>query len=286
MHSSPLVSVILSTYNWPSVLRYAIETILWQTFTDFELIIIGDGCTDDTQDVIAKFADERIIWLNLPKNYGNQAAPNNAGLTLARGKYIAYMHHDDLWLPNHLDILVKALETSKAKLAHTLCLQISLTSRNSPERIRIVMGLPNTGLIGPEKRAIYTAAIMHCKDKSISIGGWKNWKTLYKTTFVDFIERLMENEEPIESLHKVSVVKFNSAERHNSYIEKPSHEQACYFQRIQKEPNFLTNELISALERMMLGQQIIQVLPPRTGEEPPGWEIAQYRKIRGLEPLL
>ena len=46
---TPLVSIILATYNWPSVLDYAIRTVLWQTFTDFELLVIGDACTDNTE---------------------------------------------------------------------------------------------------------------------------------------------------------------------------------------------------------------------------------------------
>jgi glycosyltransferase involved in cell wall biosynthesis len=260
-----------------------IRTILWQSFADFELIVVGDGCTDDTEEVVAAFRDQRIRWCNLTTNCGNQAAPNNAGLDLARGKYIAYMHQDDLWLPNHLETLVNGMETSNVAMAHTLCLQMSLTAQDSPERIRIVMGLPNTGYIGGEKRAIYTTAIMHGREKAISINGWKDWRALHKATYVDFIERLIGEEQSMKSLSQVTVIKFNSAERHGSYIEKRCDEQAHYFRRIQEESDFLNQELILAIERML---QIIQVLPPRTGLEPSGWEIAKYRKIRGLDPML
>src|SRR5688572_1019424 len=107
--TSPVVSVILATYNWTSVLRYAIRTVLWQTFTDFELLVIGDGCTDDTAEVVASFRDPRIRWHNLPENTGNQAGPNNAGLAMARSEYVAYMHQDDLWLPDHLAVLVETM---------------------------------------------------------------------------------------------------------------------------------------------------------------------------------
>lgn len=282
---TPLVSVILPTYHWPSVLRYAIKTVLWQTFTDFELIIVGDGCEDSTEMEVKEFHDPRILWINLPEHSGNQAAPNNAGLALARGKYIAYMHHDDLWLPNHLMTLVGKF-SSVLSLAHTLCLQISLTSHHTAERIRLVMGLPNTGFCGPEKRAIYTVSIMHTIEKAKQIGGWRDWKTLHKTTFTDFIERLSETGEQIYSIPEITVLKFNSAERLYSYVEKPCHEQATYFERIQREPDFLYRELLLAIENMMLGKQVIQVLPTRQGDEPPGWEIAEYRHLRGLKKMI
>src|SRR6476619_7155830 len=95
----PVVSVIIATYNWSSVLRYAIQSVLWQTFQDFELLVIGDGCTDDSAEVVASFTDPRIHWHNLPQNSGNQALPNHTGIDMARGQYIAYLGHDDLWYP-------------------------------------------------------------------------------------------------------------------------------------------------------------------------------------------
>ena len=90
---APLVSVITATYNWSSVLRYAIQSVLRQTCQDFEMIVVGDGCTDDSAEVVASFDDPRLRWHNLPHNTGHQSAPNNAGLELARGRYVAYLGH-------------------------------------------------------------------------------------------------------------------------------------------------------------------------------------------------
>ena len=107
--SEPLVSVILSTYNWSSVLRLAIETVLWQTMRrDFELLVVGDGCTDDSAEVVQSFGDARIRWHNLASNSGSQSGPDNAGLAMARGRYVAYLGHDDVWYPTHLATLVES----------------------------------------------------------------------------------------------------------------------------------------------------------------------------------
>src|SRR3954451_24164454 len=116
----PLVTVVIATYNWSSVLRHAVHSVLWQTYENFELLVIGDGCTDDSREVVEAFGDPRLRWINLPENFGSQAGPNNRGLELARGEYVAYQGHDDLWLPDHLRFLVERLEATGADLAFSL----------------------------------------------------------------------------------------------------------------------------------------------------------------------
>ena len=93
---SPLVSVLIATYNKASTLRFAIESVLWQTQQDFEVWVIGDNCTDDSVQLVRSFNDSRFNWINLPENSGYQSVPHNEGLRRARGKYIAYLNHDDI----------------------------------------------------------------------------------------------------------------------------------------------------------------------------------------------
>src|SRR5205809_478790 len=107
---NPSVTVIIATYNWSSVLPYSIGSVLRQTFTDFELLVVGDGCTDDSEQVVASIDDARVRWINLPENTRHQSGPNNEGLRQARGELIAYLGHDDLWLPHHLKLAAQALD--------------------------------------------------------------------------------------------------------------------------------------------------------------------------------
>lgn len=79
MHS-PRVTVIIPTYNWSTVLPHAIGSALDQTLYDFELLVIGDGCTDDTEHVVTGIKDPRVRWINLPSNTGHQSGPNNRRL--------------------------------------------------------------------------------------------------------------------------------------------------------------------------------------------------------------
>jgi glycosyltransferase involved in cell wall biosynthesis len=100
-------------------LTYGLESVLTQTVTDWEMWI-GEACTDETESVVRGFADPRIHFLNLPRQTGDQAGPNNEGLRLFRGRYIAYLNHDDLWLPDHLAVGVDALQQTGADLVWPL----------------------------------------------------------------------------------------------------------------------------------------------------------------------
>jgi glycosyltransferase involved in cell wall biosynthesis len=100
--ASPLVSVILPTYNRADTLGRSVSSVLEQTFDDLELIIVDDGSTDSTAVVVKKFLDIRIRYLRLASNRGASAA-RNAGIQQARGYYVAFQDSDDRWLPEKLE---------------------------------------------------------------------------------------------------------------------------------------------------------------------------------------
>lgn len=100
----PAVSVIMPTYNRSSIILNAIDSVLKQTFTNFELIIVDDGSTDDTQEVIAQRSDSRLRIIK-QTNKG-AAAARNLGIKTAAGKYIAYLDTDNVWHKNFLEIMV------------------------------------------------------------------------------------------------------------------------------------------------------------------------------------
>lgn len=108
---APEVSVILSVYNGENYISESLESILNQTFRDFELIIINDGSTDGTSAIIKSYPDPRIINLENEKNIGI-ARSSNKGLRIARGKYIAIMDADDISLPERFQKQFKILENN------------------------------------------------------------------------------------------------------------------------------------------------------------------------------
>ncbi len=118
--ANPLVSVIVPTYNSSRTLRSAVASVLRQETGDLELLVVGDGCTDDSAEVVAAVADGRARWVDLPANSGGPSRPRNEGLRLARGRLIAYLGHDDLWFPWHLSVLVAAIAERGADLVSSL----------------------------------------------------------------------------------------------------------------------------------------------------------------------
>ena len=106
----PTFSVIMATYNRGRFIAPSIQSVLAQTLQDFELIVVGDCCDDETAEVVAAVGSAKTRWHNLSERAGGQSLPNNAGILMAGGRYIAYLGHDDVWGPGHLRELLDLFE--------------------------------------------------------------------------------------------------------------------------------------------------------------------------------
>lgn len=107
----PKVTVLMSVFNGGKYLRGAIDSILNQTFKDFEFIIIDDGSTDDTSKIIESYKDKRVKFVQNKKNVG-LAKSLNKGIRIAKGKYIARMDADDISLTSRLEKQVKFMDNN------------------------------------------------------------------------------------------------------------------------------------------------------------------------------
>lgn len=105
---TPKVSVIMPCYNQARFVGEAIQSVLNQTYQDFELIVVDDGSTDGSHDIVAAIGDRRIRY-HYQSNQG-LAAARNAALCLARGEFVAFLDADDLFLPEKLTLQVQALD--------------------------------------------------------------------------------------------------------------------------------------------------------------------------------
>lgn len=222
---SPRVTVIIATYNWSAVLPYSIGSVLQQTFTDFELLVVGDGCTDDSEQVVTAIGDPRVRWINIPR-FGHQSGPNNEGLRQARGEIIAYLGHDDLWLPHHLALHVAAIDAG-ADIASSFLAWVG------PEGSYLEIMTPDRrsgGFIPP-------TSVSHRASVTARVGGWRDYREMAALPEVDLWLRAFAAQFRFEVVERVTGVKLPAGPRRNVYRTRPCHEQAAWFARIQSEPD-------------------------------------------------
>ena len=109
----PLVTVLMPVYNAAPYLREAIDSILNQTYSDFEFLIINDGSTDETESIINSYNDPRIVYLKNETNI-KLISTLNKGIELAKGKYIVRMDGDDISLPTRIELQVQFMENNES----------------------------------------------------------------------------------------------------------------------------------------------------------------------------
>jgi len=129
------ISVIIPTYNRVNFLSEAIKSILNQIYQDFEIIIIDDGSTDDTENVVAKINDKRIEYIKHQKNKG-VAVALNTGIIASKGKYIFFLGDDDLTVPSTLEKLIQKIKQSDLKnLGGVYCWSLVINDEGKTLRI-------------------------------------------------------------------------------------------------------------------------------------------------------
>jgi glycosyltransferase involved in cell wall biosynthesis len=275
----PLVSVVLATYNWSSVLRYSIRSVLWQTYPNLELLVIGDGCTDDSEQVVASFGDRRVRWHNLESNSGSQAIPNNKGLELATGKYVAYLGHDDVWHPKHLATMVAHLQRESADFAYGLAEVLGPPG----SRIRALSGLAQVPL--PLGTWLPPTSLVHEAALARRIGGWRTWEEGGMAPDINFLGRVQGEGARMIQVPAMTAFKFPAALRSNVYRERPSHEQRAYVTRMERERLFIERELAAlALARLSprRNRSRRETFASLVGMEPEEQQ-AYLRRVRGLD---
>lgn len=132
MQKTPLVSVLIPTFNRASLVERAIKSVLKQTYDHFELLIIDDHSTDNTESVIRSFDDDRIKYLDNERKKGAQGA-RNTGILASQGSYIALLDSDDEWLPAKLKKQMKIL-TDKRDVDLVYTGQVSIYQDGSKQK--------------------------------------------------------------------------------------------------------------------------------------------------------
>jgi len=130
----PKVSVIIPTYNRAHFLSQAIQSVLAQTYSDYELIVVDDGSTDSTKDLIAPYAHQlngRFKYIH--QQHKNLPSARNTGIRHANGDYIAFLDSDDMWVSTKLEKQMNTIDKTGLALVHTGVKHVFLTKDKSPD---------------------------------------------------------------------------------------------------------------------------------------------------------
>lgn len=165
----PLVSVIIPTRNRGSLIGRAIRSVLAQSLSAWELIIVDDASIDNTMDMVKSFSDDRILYLKMERRVG-AAAARNSGIRLARGQYVAFLDSDDEWMSNKLQMQLQIFDKAPPSTGLVYCGVVKRSRAHDKKThakmrgnlhrqslIKNIIGTPSTVLI---RREVLTADLM------------------------------------------------------------------------------------------------------------------------------
>ena len=170
--TTPRVSILLPTHNRPETLKWAIESVLAQWMKDFEVLIVADGCTKETAELVATYEDERIRCFDLAKAPNFGYANRNIALKEARGEYIAFMAHDDLWFPDHLEILCEQIEEPHLDLVYSLPLWIDTDGLIAPTPFNLNDEEILKAFLSRERNVLPAGNVLHRRSCFEKVGYW------------------------------------------------------------------------------------------------------------------
>lgn len=137
--SVPAVSVIMPAYNSRATIAESIQSVIDQTFSDWELLVIDDCSPEPIADIVESFHDERIRYIRLAENQG-VAVARNTGIAKAKGRYIAFLDSDDLWLPEKLSAQLHFMKEHQYAFTYT---RYSQFTDDPTKPIRLVKTKPS-----------------------------------------------------------------------------------------------------------------------------------------------
>lgn len=227
MIARPFFSVIVAAYNPGERILPTIRSALAQTHRPFEVLVIGDGCSDATGEILAAHFGEAVRWTNLDRNYGCQSYPNNAGIGFARGTHIAYLGHDDIWAPHHLEKLAAVIQVVDPDFA------VSGAVYHGPPGSKYyqftgVFDDPSTA----EREFFPPSSFAHRREVIEKIGPWRDPYEIRAPVDCDFLLRAATSGCSFASTKVITVHKFAAGHRYLWYRFPSSHEQQHMLERL------------------------------------------------------
>ncbi|MBD5548884.1 MAG: glycosyltransferase family 2 protein [Lachnospiraceae bacterium] len=204
-----LVSVIMPTYNRGMTIKRSIDSVLKQSYEKIELIIVDDGSSDNTTEIVKSYHDGRIKLISLDRNSGANVA-RNKGINVAKGKYIAFQDSDDEWLENKLEIQIKYMEETGKKVCYCPYIlfnngEVKVIPSHADNRVLFEEKIQETLRKG---NVISTQTLVIHKEVVLSVGMFD--ESLYRLQDYEFVIRICQQykigyiDKPLVNVYRMS----------------------------------------------------------------------------------
>lgn len=244
--STPKVSVVIAAYNSSARLKCAVTTALRQNYENLEVIVVGDACTDNTEETLKAFKDSRIRWENLPLNWGEQSVPTNRGIELVEGEFTFFLNQDDLWLDSHVSETLELFARLPLDVVWSPFVVLPPESRPGVTQAK----KPNLMGIAPahpqfDPHTFIPASCTAWRTEALrGIGGWRTAAEVVVSPSQDLLWRANRGGLSIRGKASPTVLVLWSGRRPGSYL--PSYkalDNEAWLHALLSQPELVSNEI-------------------------------------------
>lgn len=280
----PLITVAIATYDRGAKIESTLRSVQNQTFSNFEVLVVSDGPPDqDLRRTIKKF-DKRFKLLQLPSRSGSQSGPNNLARDKANGKLLAYLGHDDIWHPQHLEHLVSvARENLNADFIVAGCLMIG--PNGMVDEFTWITGIfSEPGVQAGLDNFFPPSSVCHRISNEKPLPSWQDALSISAPVDSAFMKGAAELGFTFYSTNKISVFKFNSAFRYLSYLLPDDCEQVAMLELCTRPIEL--NEFIEAKSSIAKSRgAFMELRHPDSKQFEKGEITKTHAKVRGISTV-
>ena len=256
---TPKASVVIAAYNSSSRLKCAVTSVLQQSFADLEVVIVGDSCTDDTEEMLVGIGDSRIRWENLAHNWGEQSVPSNRAIELAEGSFIFFLNQDDLWMPSHVEDCLSLFRDPYLDVVWSPYVVLPPGCRPGETRAKGV-GLSGISLDHPkfDPFTFIPASCTAWRTESLRrIGGWRTAAEVVVSPSQDLLWRAKRGGLALRGKAKPTVLVLWSGSRPGSYLPNyRAHDNESWLDAVESAPIAVEKEIeLVPIIRTLRGQE-------------------------------
>lgn len=285
---TPAFTVVIATFGRGALVEATLESVARQSVRDIEVLVVSDGpAAPGLADTVARF-DDRFRLVETAKRCGSQYLPNNTGWSLARGTFIAYLGHDDIWLPGHLAALRDAFDRHPtASFAASGCIYFGppgagpghawvtgMFDPDDPTDPDARLSVARTNFFPP-------SSVAHRRNLPPTLR-WPNAHRLRRPVDSAFMLTAAQRGFEFTSTRTITVLKFNSAYRYLSYLSPDDDEQRAALD-LAADPERVATMLDTAVADARASGKFMTTRHPRIDGARRGQAVRDHAVVRGID---